>query len=172
MQKDYRDGLEANTATLKCRVCGEWFTEAQAAEMAMKDEVCPNCGRFDLEDHTVVHDDWDLYEAVMGCVADNKETLEAGLSKAVYTGTDCGAWIDLSRAGQVRLGSIVEGSDAETTVHALTYPFRVGHFWDALDEVNMEACALWDEANAECEAEGDFASAECLACEREVCPWN
>jgi hypothetical protein len=47
----------------------------------------------------------------------------------------------------ITVGSIVEGSDADVGPVFLAYPFTMAQFWSALEDVNAEACALWDEAN-------------------------
>jgi len=72
----------------------------------------------------------------------------AALKKSIFKGTECGAWIEPGE-GYVVLGSIVEGSDAEATPVELFYPFSRDDFWQALESVDKEACALWEEANTE-----------------------
>ena len=49
----------------------------------------------------------------------------------------------------VRVGSIVEGSDACTEVQELTFPFTEREFWAAVKQVEEEAEQLWQEANCE-----------------------
>ena len=56
------------------------------------------------------------------------------LPKAIYKGTDCGAWIQWDDKS-IKVGSIVEGSDAETEVHTLTFPTTDDAVWEALEEV-------------------------------------
>ena len=68
--------------------------------------------------------------------------------KAIYRGTTCGAWIAFTDTS-VRVGSIIEGSDAEVTSCPLRYPFTMDDFWMALDVVQDEARLLWDEANTD-----------------------
>lgn len=70
------------------------------------------------------------------------------LKKAIYKGTACGAWITASDRG-VQVGSIVEGSDAETETYTLNFPFEYRELWSALDCVDKEAAVLWEEANGE-----------------------
>jgi hypothetical protein len=69
-----------------------------------------------------------------------------GIAKAVYKGTNCGAWINL-KANKVEMGSIIEGSDAETNTFILEYPFDIKTFWDKLQLIDDEAEILWNEAN-------------------------
>lgn len=76
----------------------------------------------------------------------------ATAEKAVYKGTECGAWIKFEDDG-VTVGSIVKGSDDEVTRDKLLYPFEEKEFWDNLDDINSEACELWEEANYESELE-------------------
>ena len=49
----------------------------------------------------------------------------------------------------ISVSSIVEGSDAEVAERKLTGTFDKDEFWKAVEEVNAEACDLWDEANEE-----------------------
>lgn len=76
----------------------------------------------------------------IGCDADIDS-----ISRAIYKGTECGAWID-EKDGMIRIGSIVEGSDAEVCKH-LCYPFTMSNFWDMVEAVNTEACQLWAECH-------------------------
>ena len=85
---------------------------------------------------------------------------EAGISLAakrwnghcIWNGTapmrDAATIDDVSHLG---LSSIVEGSDAEVPVQwvDLTDPEAPAKFWKLADEVDSEACALWDEAHAD-----------------------
>lgn len=63
----------------------------------------------------------------------------AHAKKVVYKGTDCGAWIEFYWWG-VSMGSIVEGSDSETSVYMLKYKddFSKEDFWGALDRIDIE----------------------------------
>jgi hypothetical protein len=69
-----------------------------------------------------------------------------GIEKAVYKNTDCGAWIKILDDG-IKLGSIVEDSDAETETYILKFPFTIDKFWNTLGEIECEADILWHEAN-------------------------
>jgi hypothetical protein len=66
----------------------------------------------------------------------------------MYKYTDCGAWIEFDPAG-VRIGSIVEGSDAECGTHTLTYPFTAEAYEAAMAEIEAQADELWRAANDE-----------------------
>jgi hypothetical protein len=47
----------------------------------------------------------------------------------------------------IKVGSIVEGSDAEVGPMSLTLPLDMNDFWLVVAEVNGEASLLWEEAN-------------------------
>lgn len=65
------------------------------------------------------------------------------IKKAIYKGTDCGAWVEFAPEG-VSVGSIVEGVDCGTDTHTLPYPFYISEFWGAVEEVEQEAKRIWD----------------------------
>lgn len=75
------------------------------------------------------------------------------ISRAIYKSTDCGAWVAALDpidffVGGVRVGSIVEGCDAETTIHTLAFPFTPEQFWAVVERVDEEAASIkaeWDE---------------------------
>jgi hypothetical protein len=75
------------------------------------------------------------------------------ISRAIYKGTDCGAYVapqDGSTAAAVWgivIGSIVEGCDFGTTTYPLAFPFTVSDFWARVEAVEAEAGALWSWAN-------------------------
>jgi len=81
-------------------------------------------------------------------LAEQVGTTEEGLEKAIYKGTSCGAWIHPVENG-VKVGSIVEGSDAEVGPYTLTFPFEMKSFWDTLQNIEDTAEELWQEANGE-----------------------
>ena len=72
-----------------------------------------------------------------------------------YKYTYCGAWfhydkpLDDPTEGRVIVGSIVEGSDYGTEQYTLEFPFTLGEFWDALENVEIEASNIWTEVNGE-----------------------
>ena len=74
-----------------------------------------------------------------------------GIEKEIYKNTNCGAWIKILDDG-IKIGSIVEGSDAETQTHTLKFPFSVDCFDNAIQDIEKEADILWKEAN---ESEGE-----------------
>ena len=76
------------------------------------------------------------------------------LSRAVYKGTPCGAWVAIEDQYTLKVGSIVEGSDAEVGPEYLKWPFTKDEFWKVCDNVNEEACDIFDECHcSECECE-------------------
>jgi hypothetical protein len=70
------------------------------------------------------------------------------LKKAIYKGTNCGPWIREVEGG-LQVGSIVDGSDAETETFTFHFPFEYQDLWKALDELELQAELLWHEANDE-----------------------
>lgn len=67
--------------------------------------------------------------------------------KAVYNGTECGAWIeqeDIHGGSGILLGSIVEGVDWGTETYYLGYPFTMAKFWETLEAVDEEAKDIWN----------------------------
>lgn len=88
----------------------------------------------------------------IGCEPDIKR-----IEKAIYKGTDCGAWIKFDENG-IMVGSIVEGSDAEFSERIdvsgtgdVDDPFQLisDRVFAALERINKAACEAWDEANSE-----------------------
>lgn len=98
----------------------------------------------------------------------------ANLYRSIYKYTECGPWLSVQlhdgtwkhchelrgiENGNVRallVGSIVEGSDAEVTadpIDLMDYMDEggdakaVADFSNEVEQVNREACRLWDEAN-------------------------
>jgi hypothetical protein len=70
---------------------------------------------------------------------------EKEADKLVYGMTACGAHIIVT-PGEITLHSIVEGSEAEVEV-TRDFPFSESEFWAAMEDVDGQACLLWDEAN-------------------------
>lgn len=68
------------------------------------------------------------------------------LEKAIYKGTECGAWIECLDNG-VRMGSIVEGAEECTGVSVLEYPFSEDDFWDSLSDIEIEATQIWNDTH-------------------------
>jgi hypothetical protein len=58
-------------------------------------------------------------------------------SHRLYRDTECGAWIDLTSLSKdtVCLGSIVEGSEAETEIQVLVWPFTAEDLSEAIEAV-------------------------------------
>lgn len=83
----------------------------------------------------------------------------------LYDAYECGPWLafveiggdalhsdskgarSLTACDGVQVGSIVEGSDAEVTRAPLWFPFSRQLFEAYVQDINDEACQLWDEAN-------------------------
>lgn len=87
----------------------------------------------------------------MGLSADRCD--EGSIKKALFKGTDCGAFVHFDELGVV-VGTIVEGSDAE-------YSKRI--LFDLDDKESFLKC-FWDTVQ-KCE---DFAEAEWAECEAEL----
>jgi hypothetical protein len=66
------------------------------------------------------------------------------LEKHIYRGTNCGASIQKIDNG-VKIGSIIEGYDAETIYYSFFFPFDTEDFWKDMNEVEKEAATLWNE---------------------------
>lgn len=79
--------------------------------------------------------------------------LESKMKRALYKGTDCGAWIEFDADG-VRVGSIVEGCDFGTASYNLKYPFEKSDLEERLQAIEKEADAVWKWANEQA-CEGD-----------------
>tara|TARA_R100000005_G_C4905597_1_gene145670 strand:- start:404 stop:682 length:279 start_codon:yes stop_codon:yes gene_type:complete len=65
------------------------------------------------------------------------------VQKNTFKFTECGAYIEEDEDG-IAIGSIIEGSDLETSKTFLRYPFEIQEFWDALEATEKEAQQLWD----------------------------
>ena len=70
---------------------------------------------------------------------------KSGLKRAIYKNTECGAWIEWDKE-EIRIGSIVEGSDAEFEA---SFPFpcdteEIEIWFNELERLTDEA---WEEAN-------------------------
>jgi hypothetical protein len=114
---------------------------------------------------------FDLFEQV-SCLGDSDKTeeeMQRSISRRVYKGTDCGAWVSYQETG-VKVGSIVEGCDYGTGVYELTYPFDIKEFWGKLTEVEEDATRIWNETHG-CEdcypdnSENTIVNPDCLTCE-------
>lgn len=75
------------------------------------------------------------------------------LKKYLFKFTDCGAFIEpaktTTKIEEIAIGSIIGGSDAQTTTHTFAFPFDYSAFSAALDSIEAEAKDLWEEANEE-----------------------
>lgn len=86
----------------------------------------------------IVNDYTELGIAV--CSSENFAVLE----KYIYRSTNCGASIQKIDNG-VKVGSIIEGYDAETKYYDLVFPFNMGDFYDTITAIEREAAAIWNE---------------------------
>ena len=147
----------------------QWKT-ASPYDDAMPDDICYNCGGKINMDNIILgtEPEYDgfcceecrqgaykhdmpkaMYDLLSQDLGDNPDRWD----RAIYKGTDCGAWMRINRDGDswpeiyVSIGSIVEGSDAEVTAEDLVWPFTRDQFWETVEWVNQEASMLWDEAN-------------------------
>jgi len=75
--------------------------------------------------------------------------IEKWWSNRIYHETECGAWMDVPDQRIIRLGSIVEETDAETQTVSLEWPFNAEMFWKAVRDVENEADIIWHEWNDE-----------------------
>jgi len=107
----------------------------------------------------------DVWSYLIGGEVPEPERCQAVIKKAIYKNTACGAWIRFEADG-IELGSIVEGSDAETTTHKLAYPFEYNLIWEALEAIEDEAEYLWTEAN--CDIDSDCSHVDIFLCG----PWE
>lgn len=91
------------------------------------------------------------------------------LGRELYKSTACGPWISFELPDRsihygdpaartsspdwaeqctgVKIGSIVEGSDAEIGPYTLSFPFSMAQFDATVNEVNDQASEEWDSAN-------------------------
>jgi len=74
------------------------------------------------------------------------EDVKGLVERYLYKHTSCGANITFKDTG-VTVGSIIEGSDSETSYYDLYYPFTKEDWDQVIEAVESEADALWHEAN-------------------------
>jgi len=80
------------------------------------------------------------------------EPTEPSLSRRVYKDTACGAWLEVAHNPDgtlwgVRVGSIIEGSEAVVEPVELAMPFSPERWDEAIQQVEAEAECLWNEAH-------------------------
>lgn len=95
----------------------------------------------------------DSLEALADFIGANDPT-EESLSHRVYKDTCCGAWLSIAHNPDgtlwgVKIGSIIEGSDACVEPVELGFPFSQEDWDEAIRSVEEEAERLWNEANEE-----------------------
>ena len=74
-----------------------------------------------------------------------------GLKKAIYRGTECGAWIEWNTE-KVVIGAIVEGSEAEFS-EEFRFPFDSKKYNDWIEELESLCDQAWWDANGDDEDE-------------------
>lgn len=95
-------------------------------------------------------------EELAASIGTAHNTIES-ISRAIYKGTDCGAWVDARTVDDkpgIGVGSIVEGVERTTETQELAFPFSDKQFWSAVAQVEKEAGEIWNETHG-CEACGD-----------------
>ena len=83
-----------------------------------------------------------------------------GWSRSIYKGTACGAWLVLEGRDAVRVGSIVEGCNADAESFSVVWPFTSEEFWQAVQAVEDSASELWDQTHG-CETCARLAGYDC-----------
>lgn len=68
------------------------------------------------------------------------------LEHDIYKYTECGAWINWDEK-EIRIGSIVEGSDAEFSCAPLVFPFDSAEYDKAIDWLESETDFEWHRVN-------------------------
>ena len=68
------------------------------------------------------------------------------LERSVYKYTDCGAWIEWDEK-EIRIGSIVENSDAVFSCDPLIFPFDTQEYYDAIEWLEQETSIEWNRCN-------------------------
>ena len=75
------------------------------------------------------------------------------VEKAVYKGTDCGAWLEFDYASEENggsylfVGSIVEGAEVDCDTISLKLPTTGAALAEALDCVDTQATEIWKQHN-------------------------
>ena len=75
------------------------------------------------------------------------------VEKAVYKGTDCGAWLEFDYASEENggaylfVGSIVEGAEVDCDTISLKLPTTGAALAEALDCVDTQAREIWEQHN-------------------------
>jgi hypothetical protein len=101
-----------------------------------------------------LHNIFELAAAVgVDCARPVQQRAVELIAKAVYKGTECGAWVqgvgNPYAIEGVRIGSIVEGTDAETRTHTLLWPITPEQFWATVQAVEDEAADIWADSQAQ-----------------------
>lgn len=85
------------------------------------------------------------------------EPTESSMSKGIYKGTSCGAWLSLEEDG-IKIGSIVEGVDEYAETQCLPFPFSTAKLMEAIQAVENDADRIWNETHGcdDCGMEDEF----------------
>lgn len=78
--------------------------------------------------------------------ADYIGTTVEHLERTIYKYTNCGAWINWDEK-EIRIGSIVENSDAEFSCDPLVFPFDTQEYCDAIEWLEQETNIEWNRCN-------------------------
>ncbi|MFZ9681385.1 MAG: hypothetical protein ACO3CL_08195 [Bacteroidia bacterium] len=100
-----------------------------------------------------------IQEAIAQSIGLPRDARESDIDRALYKGTDCGAWIKFDADG-ILVGTIVEGSDAEFSERISLDGLDdldqdeadrelCERFWSAVEAIESAASDAWHEANDE-----------------------
>ncbi len=146
-----------------CEHCGLSLDDDSVQDVwAEEGFCCAECGnadRLNEKPPALVRPMLQLFGREIGAnLKFNTTSYEQLLSRAVYKGTQCGAFLKIINPSTIQLGSIVEGCDFGTTTYTLIWPFSSTEFWETLDEIEGEAAYIWDQTHGCdcCDAEGEW----------------
>ena len=94
----------------------------------------------------------DLFDAVGIGIYDDFDRTWMALSKAIFKGTRCGAWVaqwadDADKPKGVVVGSIVEGADECPPAIRTEFPFKISEFWNALEQIEDQCDVIWNDTH-------------------------
>lgn len=67
------------------------------------------------------------------------------IRKALFKGTSAGVNMHIVDEQTIVITSIVENGDQGVTGKNLSWPFTAEEFWNQVEEVNLEACHIFEE---------------------------
>ena len=106
----------------------------------------------------------DLFDAVGIGIYDDFEQTWAVLSKAIFKGTVCGAWVAQWENDDplgVVVGTIVEGVDDCPAAIRIKVPFKISEFWNALTTIDSQADEIWRDTHGCPDCWPDYDGNEC-----------